>query len=300
MSQRVATTGAMERANQRGRSSAPVAPALISPTPLPRLLCVIVMAFAPYEARPLVGAVKLFRGTAIQLTYRWATGQLVTDPKGRAVLLWSAPTASGPGRSLWRQLFGAVTATTVGVALVLVCNGVFLLPLVIALIVVGVAVGPVVVAGLCIVGASLMVTCWRGLLAHRIERELTARLPRPTGLRWRIDCLAAVPARSGQGGRLLDAFLDHADTYDAEVVLHCIPSNVPFYRRHGFHVTAGDCPDGQRLMLRRARSPRPATRQARDRLGRGTGGAGRRTTPTPKDGQRAPGHAADRIGRPRD
>jgi GNAT superfamily N-acetyltransferase len=165
-------------------------------------------------------------------------------------------------------MFGAATATTVGVVLVLVCNGVLLLPLVIALIVIGVAVGPVVATGLCIVGASLIMTCWRGLLADRIERELTARLPGPTGLRWRIDCLAALPARSGHGGRLLDAFLDHADTCDAEVVLHCIPSNVAFYRRHGFHVSSGDCPDGQRLMLRRARSPRPGTWPARDRIGR--------------------------------
>jgi ribosomal protein S18 acetylase RimI-like enzyme len=258
------------------------------------------MAFAPYEARPLVGAVKLFRGTAIQLSYRWATGQLATDPKGRAVLLWSAPSRSGTSRSLCRQLFGVVTATMVGVVLVLVGNGVLLFPLGIALIVMGVAVSPVVIAGLCIVGASLIMTCWRGLLAHRIERELTARLPRPAGVRWRIDCLAAVPARSGHGGRLLDAFLDRADACDAEVVLHCIPLNVAFYRRHGFHVAAGDCPDGQRLMLRRARSPRHRARQARDRVGRGTSGAGGRTTPTATDAQRTPGQVVNRIGRPRD
>jgi|GEM_PF-2586528 GNAT superfamily N-acetyltransferase len=301
MSQRVATAGAIERAIQNDRPPAPVAPALISPALLPRLLCVIVMAFAPYEARPLVGAVKLFRGTAIQLSYRWATGQLVADPTGRAVLLWSAPSQSGTSRSLCRQLLGVVTATMVGVVLVLVCNGVFLLPLVIALIVVGVAVSPVVVAGLCIVGASLIITCWRGLLAHRIERELNARLPRPSGVRWRIDCLAAVPARSGHGGRLLDAFLDRADACDAEVVLHCIPRNVAFYRRHGFHVAAGDCPDGQRLMLRRARSPRPRTRQARDRdrMGRATSGAGRRTTPTATTAQPAPGQVVNGIGRSR-
>ena len=122
---------------------------------------------------------------------------------------------------------------------------------------VGVAVTPVVVAGLCLVGAGLIVTCWRGLVAYRIERGLEARLPQPTGLRWRIDCLAAVPARSGHGGRLLDAFLDHADACDAEVVLHCIRENVAFYRRHGFHVATGECPDGQRLMLRRAGAPVP-------------------------------------------
>jgi hypothetical protein len=296
MSQRVATAGAIERAIQWDRSSPLVAPALISPALLPRLLCVVVMAFAPYEARPLLGAVKLFRGTAIQLSYRWATGQLAAEPKGRAVLLWSTPSRSGKTCSLCRQLFGVATAAMVGVVLVLVCSAVFLFPLVIALIVVGAAVGPVVVAGLSIVGAGLIMTCWRGLLAHRIERELTARLPRPSGVRWRIDCLAAVPARSGHGGRLLDAFLDHADASDAEVVLHCIPRNVAFYRRHGFHVAAGDCPDGQRLMLRRARSPRPRARQARDHKGRVTSGAGRRTTPTATNAKRAPGHVVNDFG----
>lgn len=299
MSQSVATTGVMGRAVQRDHPSALVAPPLMSPTRLPRLLCVVVMAFAPYEARPLVGAVKLFRGTAIQLSYRWAAGQLVADPKGNAVLLWSAASRSGTSRFLGRQLFGVVAATVVGVVMALVCNGVFLVPLIMALVLMGVAVAPIVVAGLGIVGASLIMTCWRGFLANRIERGLTARLPVYSGVRWRVDCLAALPARSGHGGRLLDAFLDHADASDAEVVLHCIPRNVAFYRRHGFHVAAGDCPDGQRLMLRTARSSRRRTRQARDGVRRATSGAGRRTTPTAAHAKRAPDHVVNGIGRTR-
>jgi hypothetical protein len=257
------------------------------------------MAFAPYEPRPLVGAVKLFRGTAIQLSYRWAAGQLMADPKGRAVLLWSAPSGSRASRSFCRQLFGVLTATTVGIVMVLVCNGMLLVPLVIALILVGVAVTPVVVVGLCIAGASLVMTSWRGLLAYQNERRLTARLPRQSALRWRIDCLAAVPARSGHGGRLLDAFLDHADACDAEVVLHCIAGNVAFYRRHGFHVAAGDGPGGQHLMLRRARSTRPRGRQARDRTGRATGAAGTRTMPVARKVKRASGHVVNGAGRSR-
>jgi ribosomal protein S18 acetylase RimI-like enzyme len=257
------------------------------------------MAFVPYEPRPLVGAVKLFRGTAIQLSYRWAAGQLMNDPKGRAVLLWSVPSGARTSRSLCRQLFGALTATTVGIAMVLVCNGALLVPLVIALIVIGVAATPVVVVGLCIAGASLVMTSWRGILAYQNERRLTARLPRPSALRWRIDCLAAVPARSGHGGHLLDAFLDHADACDAEVVLHCIAGNVAFYRRHGFHVAAGDCPGGQQLMLRRARSTRPRGRRPRNRTGRATGAAGKRTMPVARKAKRAAGHVVNGVGRSR-
>jgi hypothetical protein len=257
------------------------------------------MAFAPYEPRPLVGAVKLFRGTAIQLSYRWAAGQLMADPKGRAVLLWSVPSGPRTSRSLCRRLFGVLTATTVGIVMVLVCNGVLLVPLVVALVTVGVAVTPVVVVGLCIAGAILVMTSWRGVLAYQNERRLTARLPRQAALRWRIDCLAAVPARSGHGGHLLDAFLDRADAYDAEVVLHCIAGNVGFYRRHGFHVAAGDGPGGQHLMLRRARSTRPRGRKQRGRPGRATGAAGRRTMPVASKVKRDSGHVVNGVGRSR-
>lgn len=43
----------------------------ISPARLFKLLGVIVIAFAQYEARPLLGAVEPFRGIAMQLAYRW-------------------------------------------------------------------------------------------------------------------------------------------------------------------------------------------------------------------------------------
>jgi hypothetical protein len=45
----------------------------LSPVWLPSLLGTLVMAFAPYEVRPLLGAAQLFPGKAIQLAYRWAS-----------------------------------------------------------------------------------------------------------------------------------------------------------------------------------------------------------------------------------
>ena len=64
-------------------------PMRISPSRLPRLLGVLVIAFAHFEDRPLLGAVELFRGLSMQLAYRWATGQIMAAADDRAVLLWS-------------------------------------------------------------------------------------------------------------------------------------------------------------------------------------------------------------------
>jgi hypothetical protein len=289
MSRNGASRSAVERSVPSVHGSWHLAPDLISPTPLPRLLCVVVMAFAPYEAQPLLGAVKLFRGFAIQLAYRWATGQVVADPNGKAVLLWSVPFRGPVCRSVRRELFGALVAASVGTVMEVVCSGIFLLPFGIVLMAAGVGIQVLTVAGLTIIATSLAMTCWRALLAHRSERALTARLPAPSNLRLRIDCLAAVPARSGHGGHLLDAFLGNADACDAEVVLHCSQRNVAFYRRHGFHVAAAECPDGQRLMLRKARSSRPLMGQGRNHLRPATIETGDRGVPAATKGQRPSG-----------
>jgi GNAT superfamily N-acetyltransferase len=229
----------------------------ISPARVPRLLGVLVIAFAPYEDRPLLGAAELFRGIAIQLSYRWAAGQIVADQQNRAVLLWSV--AFGTPRPIHRQLLGVLMATSVGIALLIVGNGLLLIPLGLIFVAIGVGSRVVIDIGLGIIGARLLVTSWRAFLAYQNESMLTARLPAPATLRWRIDYLAAVPPRSGQGGKLLDGFLDHADENGAEVVLHCQMPTVAFYRRHGFHLVGGRRPDGQSLMLRpaRTRSPHP-------------------------------------------
>jgi hypothetical protein len=224
---------------------------------VPRLLGVMVIAFAPYEERPLLGAVGLFRGLAIQLSYRWAAGQVLADECNRAVLLWSV--AFGSRRPIYRQLLGVLAGTSVGIALVVISNGLLLLPVGLILVAAGVGLRLVIDIGLGVVGARLLGTSWRAFLAYRNELRLTARLPAPTTLRWRIDYLASVPPRSGYGGCLLDEFLEHADECGAEAVLHCEMRTVAFYRHHGFRVVAGGCRDGQNLMLRRARSIRRLT-----------------------------------------
>ena len=75
----------------------------VSPTRLPRLLVVVVMAFAPFEARPLLGAAELFPGMAMQLAYGWATGRVIADPSDKAVLLWSVASRRGAHPSIWRR-----------------------------------------------------------------------------------------------------------------------------------------------------------------------------------------------------
>jgi len=87
----------------------------------------------------------------------------------------------------------------------------------------------------------------------------------------------APPTRSR--GRLLDQFLEAADQFDAEVVLHCGQPNVAFYRRHGFYVTAEVASGGQRLMLRKALSHRPRmSKERQHKRGVTTGPGARRIT----------------------
>lgn len=211
------------------------------------------MAFAPYEPLPLLGAARLFSGMAIELVYRWASDQLLADRDNKAVLLYSRTTRREDRTQLLREILGVICATVVGIVLVVLTNTVLLLPLGVILVVSGVAERWVTDIVLGIIGARLVVIGWRATCAYRSERSLAARLPRASGLRWRIDFLAAVPARCGHGGRLLDAFLREADERSAEVVLHCEARNIAFYRKHGFRLHRTDRPGTQHLM---ARSPR--------------------------------------------
>ncbi len=226
----------------------------ISPVRLPRLLGTLVMAFAPYEPLPLLGAAQLFSGMAIELAYRWATGQVIADPTNRAVLLWST-TSRGEGRRwLYRELLGVLLATFVGIGLVVVNNTILLLPLGVVLVSAGISTQWVADILLAVIGTRLLMIGWRAFQSYRSEVALTARLPSASSPRWRIDFLAATPIRSGYGGPLLDAFLHQADERGAEVVLHCERRSVAFYRKHGFQLLPVECPGDKRLMLRQARS----------------------------------------------
>lgn len=223
----------------------------ISPSRLPRLLEVLVIAFAQYEERPLLGAVELFRGLSMQLAYRWVTGRVVAGTDERAVLLWSVAYRCEARRSLLREALGLLTATAVGLVLVAVTSAILLLPVSLALVFTGEHAKIIVGVGLAIVILRWLMASWRAVRSYRNELEVTARLPEPEVLRWRIDYLAAQPDRSGHGGRLLDAFLARADDAMAEVVLHSHRRNVGFYRHHGFRESDAAHPGTQRVMLRR-------------------------------------------------
>ena len=231
----------------------------ISPVRLPRLLGTLVMAFAPYEPQPLIGAARLFTGMAIRLAYRWASGQVIADPSNSAVLLWSS-TSRREGRPVpYRELLGILLATSVGIALVVLNNTILLLPLGVLLVVAGIATKWVADILLAVIGIRLLMISWQAFRSYRSEVALSARLPSPSTPRWRIDFLAAVPARSGHGGTLLDAFLRQADERGAEVVLHCQRRNVAFYRKHGFQLLPVECPGDQCQMLRQPRRGGHAT-----------------------------------------
>ncbi len=225
----------------------------ISPVRLPRLLGVVVIAFAQFEDRPLLGAVELFRGLAIQLAYRWATGRIVADPDDRAVLLWSEP-LDWEGRSLARELIGVFTATVVGIVMLVVTSALLVVPLGVVLLLAGVDRKWVTGIGLSVIVLRWLLTCRRAIGSYRNEQALASCLPMAKSVRWQIDYLAAIPARSGYGGHLLDMFVHRADQCGAEVVLHCDDRNVPFYCRHGFYDASPRHSGDQRVMRRECRA----------------------------------------------
>ncbi len=221
---------------------------------LPRLAGVVVMAFAPYERRPLPGAVDLFRGVAIQLAYRWSNRQVLAEACDRAVLMWSVAHGGGHRQPLRPEVLGVLTAISVGTALLMIGNALLFVPVGVVLRAAGVTPQVVVDVVAAAVGVRLLLIVWRALRAYQNDTALMSLLPSPSVTRWRIDYLAAVPAGQGHGGRLLEEFLGHADDHDVEVVLHCPARNVAFYRHHGFHLVNVGCTGDQRLMLRDARS----------------------------------------------
>jgi len=237
---------------------------------LPGVLGVLVMAFAPFEPRPLLAAAELFRGMAIQLAYRWPTHQVMGAEDGRAALLWSVP--SGRPTRRGRRVLGVIVAVLVGIALFTASNTLLLLPLGLVLRAAGVSPDDVADVRIFVIGFRLSLTGWRAVTAYRHDAAILARFPAPGGRRLRIDYLAAAPSRSGHGGRLLQEFLRYADDLDAEVVLDSQSRNLPFYRRHGFHLVEGVEVGAQRLMVRRRRTDR---RRAVSR----TRGPGRAATP---------------------
>ncbi len=198
---------------------------------LPRLLAVLVVAFAQFESRPILGAVELFRGFVLQLAFRWGTGCIAVDQNNRAVLLWSV--ASPGSESLGTQLLGMMAATAAGIVMVAFTGAVAMALVGSILLLAGLDLRLVLGLVLAFVTLRWTMTCVRAVRAYRTETSLYAKLPDRNRLRWSVDFLAAIPARTGHGGRLLERFLELADRSGAQVVLHCDDQLVGFYRRHG-------------------------------------------------------------------
>jgi GNAT superfamily N-acetyltransferase len=227
----------------------------VSPTRLPRLVLVSVLAFAPFEARPMLAAAELFRGMAIQLSYRWGAGRLMADDANRAVLVWS-DCRPRRGRAAAVECLSAGAAVLTGLVLFIISNVLLLLVVNAALRACGVPPDGVADVRLTIVLVRLVVTLRRAVYAYQHEAHLAARLPAQTGPRWVLDLLAAAPAGSGHGRDLLQRFLERADSADTEVALHCDLRNVAFYRHHGFRVITSGERDDQLLMLRASATAR--------------------------------------------
>jgi hypothetical protein len=174
------------------------------------------------------------------------------DPGIRAVLLWSANQDPEDRRRVWPELLGMVTATGVGLVLFCATRAILLVPLGFVLRAAGADDEIVWVVTFTLVGARWLGTCWRGFRTYQDEHALMTSEVTPSALTWRLDYLAALPARYGHGGRLLDQFLADADRRGAEVVLHCEQRNVSFYRRHGFRQIDPGRND-QKVMIRKAR-----------------------------------------------
>lgn len=246
---------------------------------LPTALGVLVVAFAPYERRPDLGSARLVRGMAQQLAYRWPNGQVLLDDAGTSALLWSRP--GGAPSPLLRRAAGVLVAVGVGLALVVVANGLLLLPLAGLLCLLGRG-GDVPDVAAAVVGLRLALTAGCAVRAYRHALAVQARLPAATGARVRVDYLGAVPAHRGHGGRLLHRFLLLADELDAEVVLDCDRDLTPFYRRHGFHLVDGHLRSGPEVMVRRRRSERGravSSPSPGPGVGRGSGGRPGRARP---------------------
>ena len=221
----------------------------VSPTRLPRLLMVLVLAFAPYEPRPMLAAAELFRGMAIQLSYRWAAGRVMAEASDRAVLLWTV-CGRRPRKAVPREAWAVLVSVATGIVLFVASNLLLLLTLSAALKAVGVSAAAISNTRFGIVAFRLLVTLVRAVQAYVHDCRLMAKLAPQSGPRWRIDLLAASPEGSGRGRELLRSFLERADAAQAEVVLNCDSRNVSFYRHHGFRLAAERDSGRQFVMVR--------------------------------------------------
>jgi hypothetical protein len=222
----------------------------VSPRRLPKLLGVLVFAFAEREARGLHSALALLRGFVLQLSYRWASGTVLAAPGDRAVLLWSAASGHDARIRAGRKALGVLVAVTLGFAMFSLSSLLVILPLGMLLRATGGGSASVVARGrLLLISPRLLLAALRAWQAYRHDARLMSCLPAPVTRRWRLDYLAASPAGTGQGGRLLRDFLRVADDSDAEVALNCEPHLVRFYRPYGFREVAAPL-EGQRVMLR--------------------------------------------------
>lgn len=233
----------------------------VSPKRLPRLLGVLVMAFAETERHGLYSALALLRGFAIQLSYRWGLGTVLASADNRAVLLWSPVRHSHRDQGRVRAMVAMLAGVVTGVSMFLSSNLLLMVPLGLLLRVLDISGYTVRNVGIAIVAFRLLTTLVRAYRAYLHDARLLASLPCSPARRWRLDYVAAFPAGAGHGTRLLKEFLRFADERDAEVTLNCDPELVAYYRRHGFRRIEAPM-DGQVLMLRQTRSVRRGPRSA--------------------------------------
>ncbi|MDX6285129.1 MAG: hypothetical protein QOG53_614 [Frankiales bacterium] len=227
---------------------------------------VTVLAFASFEANPVQGTVRLFRGFAIQLAYRWGSHQVVTDDD-HAVLMWSRLTAKWDCRRFARELQGVATAVAVGVGMAVLSTAIVAVALREVLTVAGANAVTRLWVIVAVVAYRFVLTLYGAWQALRLDVKRMRLLDDPVGEYWRIDYLAAQPLGAGHGSRLLAQFLAEADAADASICLVTDPRNRDFYRRNGFRLAGVADPSGdlgdRLLMVRRAPSLRRGVRRTR-------------------------------------
>jgi GNAT superfamily N-acetyltransferase len=221
----------------------------ISGRRLPALLSVLVIAFADQERFGVYSAIQLFRGFAVQLAYRWTLGTVIATPDDRSVLLWSPATAHDRTLRPARRMCAVLAAVLVGAGLFFLSNLMLFGPLDWSLRHLGLAPGSVRLLHMWLLAARFALALRYAWVAYAHDARFLASLPAATGLRWRLDYMAAVPSGRGHGSHVLAEFLQLADEHGAEVALNCHPQLVAFYRRRGFRETDSPVP-GQALMVR--------------------------------------------------
>lgn len=227
---------------------------------LPGAVVCLALALSRGERREALLIAQLVRGLAIQVTYRFCTGELLATP-GRATLLYTR--LDRPRAHPLRSLIGVLAATGVGLTLFLLSNTLLLLPVSLLLRLDGADSETISTVALAVAGVRLTWTATRALRSYALERRRERFLPRLGDQpRWRLDLMGSTPAGAGHGAALLRELVTRADAAGATVYLLTEPHNRAFYRRGGFHPVT-DVPDrsftGMLLMRRvapQARVPR--------------------------------------------